>query len=115
MFLLSSWYDMDVRVELLADDVWVSEDDKTGFLGVEVDSFERLFLRPISFPMVQIGKKNKKMRNKDKRESSTNWNMTFFNEWSKYYVWLYPLMKKIEKSKNIKQSVLMNVHNNIFW
>ena len=40
--LLSSWYDMDVRVELPADDVWSAEDDKTGFLSVEFDSFESI-------------------------------------------------------------------------
>ena len=45
MYLLSSWYDMDVRVKLLADDVWAAEDYKTGFLSVEVDSFDRLFLK----------------------------------------------------------------------
>ena len=32
--LLSSWDEMDVRVESLADDIWAAEDDKTGFLGV---------------------------------------------------------------------------------
>ena len=31
---------MDVRVELLTDDVWASEYDKTGFLSVGVDVFE---------------------------------------------------------------------------
>ena len=47
---------MDVGVELLADDVWAAEDDKTGFLSVEVDSFESIIFekRPISLPMVQI-------------------------------------------------------------
>ena len=47
---------MDVHVELLADDVWAAEDDKTGFLSVGVDDFDRLYLkeRPISLPMVQI-------------------------------------------------------------
>ena len=38
--LLSSLDEMDIRVELLADDVWAAEDDKTGLLSVEVDSFE---------------------------------------------------------------------------
>ena len=32
---------MDVHVELLADDVWAAEDDKTGSLSVEVDSFDQ--------------------------------------------------------------------------
>ena len=56
MSLLSSWDEMDVRVELLADDVWTDEDDKTGFLIVGVDISDRWYLkeRPISLPMVQI-------------------------------------------------------------
>ena len=55
MSLLSSWDGMDIHVELLADDVWAAEDDKTGSLSDEVDSFDRLYLkeRPISLPMVQ--------------------------------------------------------------
>ena len=62
MSLLSSIDKMDVRVELLADYVWVDEYDKTGFLSVEVDSSDRLFLkkRPISLPMVQISTIQKK-------------------------------------------------------
>ena len=53
---------MDVYVELLADDVWAAEDDKTGFLSVEVDSFDRLYLkeRLISLPMVPMSTKNQK-------------------------------------------------------
>ena len=56
MYLLSSWDNMDVRVKLLADDVWASEDDKAGVLSVEVNSFNQLYLKewPISLPMVQI-------------------------------------------------------------
>ena len=47
---------MGVRVKLLADDVWVAEDDKTGFLIVAVVSLDQLYLkrRPIYFPMLQI-------------------------------------------------------------
>ena len=57
MSLLSSRDEMDVRVELLADDVWSSENDKIGFLSVEIDSFDQLYLkeRPISFPMLPMG------------------------------------------------------------
>ena len=79
--LLSSWDYMDVGVELLADDVWAAEDDKTGFLSVGLDSFDRLRLkeRPISFPMVQISDMNKNIRNKDEWENSTEWNMIFFH------------------------------------
>ena len=45
---------MDVPVELLADDAWSAEDDKTGFLNVGVDYFGRLYLqrRPISLNMM---------------------------------------------------------------
>ena len=52
------------------------------------------------------------MRNEGKWESSTNRNMRFFHEWSKYYVWLYPPMEKLGKSKNVNQLILMNVQNN---
>ena len=50
MSLLSSWYDMDIRVEFLTGDVWAAEDNKTGFLSVEVDSFDQLFLKNDQFP-----------------------------------------------------------------
>ena len=33
---------MDVCVELLADDLWADEDDKTGFLNVGMDIFESI-------------------------------------------------------------------------
>ena len=62
MSLLSSWDEMDVRVESIAIDVWAAEYDKTGFLSVEVDSFDQLYLkeRPIFFPTVQIITKKRK-------------------------------------------------------
>ena len=44
MSLLSSWYEMDVCVELLSDYVWAAEDDKIGFLSVGVDISDLLFL-----------------------------------------------------------------------
>ena len=50
MSLLSGWDNMDVHFELLAYDVWEAEDDKTDFLSVEVDSFDRLFLKNDQFP-----------------------------------------------------------------
>ena len=43
MSLLSGWHEMDVCVELLADDVWSAEDYKTGFLSVEVNIFDQLY------------------------------------------------------------------------
>ena len=54
--LLSSLDEMDVHVKLLVDDVWAAEDDKTGFLSVGVDSFDRLYLqeRPIILPIVPM-------------------------------------------------------------
>ena len=53
---------MDVRVKLIADDVCAAEYDKTGFLSVEVNGFDRLFLkeRPISLPMGKISTKKQK-------------------------------------------------------
>ena len=53
---------MDVHVELLADDLWAPEDDKTGLLSVVVDIFDRLYLkeRPILLPMVQNNTKKRK-------------------------------------------------------
>ena len=35
---------MDVGVELLANDVWAAEDDKTGFLSVVGDIYDWLYL-----------------------------------------------------------------------
>ena len=43
MLLLSRWDDMDGGIELLADYVWSSEDDKTGFLNFGVDIFDWLY------------------------------------------------------------------------
>ena len=47
---------MDVPFELLANNVWAAEDDKTGFLSVGADIFYRLYLkeRPIFLPMVPM-------------------------------------------------------------
>ena len=62
MCLLSSLDDVDVRVKLLADDVWEAEDYKTGFISVGLDNFELLFLLkwPMSLPIVQNSTKNRK-------------------------------------------------------
>ena len=56
MYLLSSWDEMDVHVELLADDKLAAKHDKTGFLRGGVDSFDWLNLKewPISLPMMKI-------------------------------------------------------------
>ena len=44
MSLLSSWDQLDVSVELLADDAWAAEDYKTDFLNVGVDCFGWLYV-----------------------------------------------------------------------
>ena len=44
MSLLSSWDEMDIPVELHADDAWAAEDNKTCFLNVGVDCFGQLYL-----------------------------------------------------------------------
>ena len=49
MSLLSSWDEMDVSAELLADNVWSDEDDKTGFLIFVVDSLDQLYLKNNQF------------------------------------------------------------------
>ena len=62
MCLLSSIDKIDGSVELIPDDVWEGENDKTGFLSVGVDSFNQLFLykQPNSLPMMQNINKNRK-------------------------------------------------------
>ena len=50
MSLLSSWDEMDVIVELFADDVWAAKDDNLGFLSVGVDIFDRLYLKNDQYP-----------------------------------------------------------------
>ena len=54
--LLSRWNEMKVRVKLLADYVWATEEDKTVFLCVGVDIFDWLYLKeqPIPLPMVTM-------------------------------------------------------------
>ena len=44
MYLLSSWDDMDVCVDLPTYDAWAAEYDKTVFLSVGVDIFDQLYL-----------------------------------------------------------------------
>ena len=85
---------MDFYVKLLADYVWETEDNITGFLSVVVDIYDCIYLkeRPISFSIVQISTKNEDMRNEDNWENLANRNMRFFDEWPKYHVWLSPPM-----------------------
>ena len=47
---------MIVCVKLLEYDVWSVEEDKTGFLSVGVNNFDRLYFKegPISLPMVTM-------------------------------------------------------------
>ena len=62
LYLLSSWDDMDVPVELLAYNVWAVKDDKTCFLSVRMDIFDQLYLkeRPMSLTMVPMSTINRK-------------------------------------------------------
>ena len=84
MSLLSSWDEMDVLVNLLSDDVWAAEDDKTGFLSVGVDSFWIDYFYKYDrfpWPWYKLVIKKKNMINEDKWESSLNRKMIFFHEW----------------------------------
>ena len=71
--LFSSWYDIIVCVELVVYDVWCAEDDNIGFLSVEVNIFDRLYLkeRPISFSVVPMITIKKNMINEIMWEKST--------------------------------------------
>ena len=71
---------MNVRVELLADDTWAAEDDKTVFLTVIVNIFDLIYVKewPISLPMVPMSTKNENERNEATWENSTNQTMRFF-------------------------------------
>ena len=62
MCVLSILDNIDVCVELLADYVWESGDDKPGLLSVGVDSSNLIFLykQPVSFPMAENSNKNRK-------------------------------------------------------
>ena len=53
---------MDFYVKLLADYVWETEDNITGFLSVVVDIYDCIYLkeRPISFSIVQISTKKRR-------------------------------------------------------
>ena len=90
---------MDVRVELLADDVWSDEDNKTGSLSVGVDSFDQLFLKkwPTSLPMVQISTINRKY---DKRGYVRKFNKSKYDIFCwmiKILCLVIPPMEKLEK------------------
>ena len=61
MCLLSSLYKIDVRVKLLADDVWEADNDRPGFLSVGVDRSNQFFSKqPMSLPMVENSNRNQK-------------------------------------------------------
>ena len=63
--LCSSWDDIIVRVKLVVYDVWFAEDDNTGFLSVEVDISDWLYLKewPIYLTIVTMSTKTKYMIN----------------------------------------------------
>ena len=116
--LLSSSYETDVRVELIAYDVWAAEDYKTGLLSVGVDIINRYYLekQQISLPIVQISTIRQKIRNEDKWEISTYRNMIYiFHEWSKYYVGLYPPYGKTRKIEKYQSINFDEFPKYIFW
>ena len=108
MSLLLSLDEIYVRVELLADGVWGAEYDKTGFLSVGVNIFNRLFLKNNQFPCPwwKLLLKNGNMINNDKWESSTNRQLVFkMNDQNSFsldpHIW--------KRSENRKMSI------NSFW
>ena len=52
--LFSSWYDIFVCVELVVYDVGCPEDDNAGFLSVEVDIFNWLYLKERPIPLAVV-------------------------------------------------------------
>ena len=74
IYLLSSLDEIDVRVELPADDVWEAEDNKTVFLSIGFDIFNQLFLKNDQFPCpwCKLVPKIENMINEDKWKRSTN-------------------------------------------
>ena len=71
---------MDVPVELLADDAWVAEYDKTGLLNIGVDFFVGYISKDDQYPWPcwKLVLKHKNMINEDKWEIWTNEKMRFF-------------------------------------
>ena len=103
MSLLSYWDEMDVPIELIADDLWAAEDDKTVFLSVGVDFSIHYICNNDQFPLPWyqwVLKTNQwEMRKIEKTQQIEIWE--FCDEWSKYYVWLYPPILKIKKCQSI--------------
>ena len=93
---------MYVRVELLADDAWLAEDDKTGFLDVGVNIYDWLYLkeRPIYLPMVPMSKRWE-MRTIWKTQQIEIW-ILFMNGQNNIFGYT-PLLKnrKIKKGQSI--------------
>ena len=117
VFLLSSWDDMDVCVELLLDDAWAAEDDKTSFLSVGVDILDQLNLkeRPISLPKVLISAKKRKYEKWGQVRKLTKSKYDIFSSMIKIICFVIPpFMEKLEKSRNINQLILINVQNILF-
>ena len=68
-------------------------------MSVGVDIFDQLYLENGQFtcPWCKLVLQNENMRNEDKWEISTNRNMRFFYEWSKYIFWFNPTYEKDRK------------------
>ena len=95
--------------ELLADDAWESEYDKTGFFSVVVDIFDHLFLKNDQFPCswCKIWLKTENMINEDKQENSKNRKMRKQLMNDRFFVLVIP--PPMKGPKNLK------LLNNQFW
>ena len=109
LFSFSSWDAMIVRFTLPVYDVWSAKEDIIGFLSVEVDISDRLYLkeRPIPFPMVKMSTTKQIYDKWDyvKNSTKSKYVKILMNDQNIMFG-LFPLWKN---SKNRK------ISNNIFW
>ena len=96
---------MDVRVELLAYNVWSAEDYKTGFLSVGVDIFNKLYLkeRPISLTMVPMSTINRKYEKRGymRKLDKSKYEIFLMNDQNIIFGYTLP----IKNSKNRKRQI----------
>ena len=107
MSLLSSWDKMDVPVELLADDAWLSEDDKTGFFECWSGLFWLIIFVKTTNILdhdVNYYKKTKIRCTRISEKSEQMKKCYFFDKWSICFLLDPPLWKrpKSRKMSNIQ-------------
>ena len=96
---------MDVSVELLVDDVWVAEEDKTGFLSFWSGYFQSIIFFRTTNSLAHGANEDHKLKVWEMRiieKNSTNRIMRFLINDQNYYAWLYPPVKN---SKNQNFSI----------